>query len=49
MTIYFNRLLYINVMKKEKLTKQEIWNATRPNVYKSKKNYTRKPKHKNKY
>jgi hypothetical protein len=27
-------------------TIQEIWMATRPNVYKSKKRYTRKTKHK---
>ena len=26
---------------------QEIWMATRPSVQKSKKTYTRKPKHKN--
>lgn len=30
------------------LTIQEIWKATRPVVYKSKKTYNRKPKHKNK-
>jgi len=35
-------------MKKIILTQQEIWAATRPNVYKSKKAYIRKPKHKNK-
>ena len=27
------------------VTQQEIWDATRPNVYKSKKAYTRKQKH----
>jgi hypothetical protein len=30
------------------VTRQEILMATRPNVYKSKKQYTRKDKHKNK-
>ena len=35
-------------MKTIVLTQQEIWDATRPNVYKSKKAYTRKPKHKKK-
>lgn len=35
-------------MKKIVVTQQEIWMATRPNVYKSKKTYTRKNKHKNK-
>ena len=37
-------------MKLEKIevTLQEIRMATRPNVYKSKKAYTRKSKHKNK-
>lgn len=29
-----------------KLTLQEIWAASRPNVYKNKKKYTRKSKHK---
>ena len=29
-----------------KLTLQEIWAATRPNVYQNKKKYTRKSKHK---
>ena len=33
-------------MKKIEVTQQEIWNATRPNVYKNKKKYTRKNKHK---
>ena len=28
------------------ITMQEIWQATRPNVYKNKKKYTRKAKHK---
>jgi len=35
-------------LKKIVVTQQEIWAATRPNVYKNKKKYTRKPKHKNK-
>ena len=35
-------------MKKIVVTKQEIWDATRPNVYKSKKKYRRKKKHKKK-
>jgi hypothetical protein len=33
-------------MKKIEVTQQEIWDATRPNVYKNKKKYTRKNKHK---
>jgi len=33
-------------MKEIVLTKEEIWQATRPNIYKNKKKYTRKPKHK---
>jgi len=32
-------------MKKIVLTQQEIWAATRPNIFKSKKTYTRKKKH----
>jgi hypothetical protein len=35
-------------MKKIELTMNEIWLATRPSIQKSKKNYTRKTKHKNK-
>lgn len=35
-------------MKTIQVTIQEIRMATRPNVYKSKKNYTRKNKHKSK-
>lgn len=35
-------------MKTVELTMKEIWQATRPSVQKSKKNYTRKVKHKNK-
>jgi len=36
-------------MKLEKITvtQQEIFMATRPNVYRNKKKYTRKDKHKN--
>jgi hypothetical protein len=34
--------------EKIELTLQEIWAATRPNVYKSKKTYSRKDKHKKK-
>jgi hypothetical protein len=33
-------------MEKIEITMQEIWQATRPIVQKSKKNYTRKKKHK---
>lgn len=32
-------------MKKIEVTIQEIWMATRPNIYKNKKKYTRKTKH----
>lgn len=35
-------------MEKIEVTLQEILAATRPNVYKNKKKYTRKKKHKNK-
>ena len=35
-------------MKKIEITYNEIRQATRPNVFRSKKNYTRKTKHKNK-
>lgn len=43
-----------NVMKKEKkkemkkieVTMQEIWQVTKPVIYKNKKKYTRKDKHK---
>jgi len=34
-------------LKKIVVTQQEIWDGTRPNVYKNKKKYTRKTKHKN--
>jgi hypothetical protein len=34
-------------MKTIEVTLQEIQMATRPNVYRNKKKYTRKPKHKN--
>ena len=33
-------------MKKIKITQQEIWDASRPNVHKNKKKYIRKKKHK---
>lgn len=33
-------------LQKTEFTIQEIWQAMRGNVYKSKKQYTRKPKHK---
>lgn len=33
-------------MKQVELTMQEIWQATRKSVHKSKKNYNRKAKHK---
>jgi hypothetical protein len=39
-------LSYINGMKAIQLTQNEINQATRPNVYRSKKHYTRKSKHK---
>jgi len=35
-------------MKKIELSMNEIWQATRPSIQKSKKSYTRKQKHKNK-
>lgn len=35
-------------LQKVELTIQEIWQAMRGNVYKNKKKYTRKKKHKNK-
>lgn len=36
-------------MKTESLTLQEIWAATRPNVYKTKKQYKRKSRNNKKY
>ena len=36
-------------MKTIEVTIQEIWQVTRPVIQKSKKTYTRKQKHKNKY
>ncbi len=36
-------------MKKIQITYQEIKMATRPNVYRNRKKYTRKLKHKNRY
>ena len=38
----------LEIMKQVELTIQEIWQATRPTIQKSKKSYTRKQKHKNK-
>lgn len=35
-------------MKTIEITMQEIWNSTRPSIHKSKKNYSRKEKHKKK-
>ncbi len=37
----------LEIMKQVELTIQEIWQATRPIVHKSKKSYSRKRKHKN--
>lgn len=39
----------MKTLEKITVTQQEIWMATRPNVYRNKKKYTRKSKHKNKY
>lgn len=39
----------MNKLEKITVTQQEIWAATRPNVYRNKKKYTRKSKHKEKY
>ena len=33
------------ILKQVVLTQQEIWDAMKPNVHKSKKTYTRKQKH----
>lgn len=33
------------IMKKIEVTMQEIWQATKPVIYKNKKKYTRKTKH----
>lgn len=41
------QLLKNTTMKTIEVTMQEIWMATRPIVQKSKKDYTRKRKHKN--
>ena len=41
------QLLKNTTMKTIEVTMQEIWMATRPMVQKSKKDYTRKRKHKN--
>jgi len=40
--------VYLRQMKTIEVTVQEIRMATRPNVYKNKKKYTRKDKHRNK-
>ena len=43
---YICRLITnIRGMKITVLTLQERWQATRPNIYKNKKKYARKPKH----
>ena len=43
------RLLHIYMkMKKVKITIKELYDAMRPNVYRNKKKYTRKSKHKKK-
>ena len=34
------------IMKKVKIEQQDIWDASRPNIHKNKKKYTRKKKHK---
>jgi hypothetical protein len=36
-------------MKKIEITMQEIWQATKPVIFKNKKKYTRKSKHKSKH
>lgn len=38
-----------NKLKEVILTLQEVRDATRPNIYKNKKKYTRKNKHKDRY
>jgi hypothetical protein len=38
-----------NKMKTIEVTQQEINQATRPNVYRNRKKYTRKDKHRNKF
>ena len=50
--VHVSSILTTSTMKNNKLntktfTIQEIWMSTRPNVYNSKKKYTRKSKHKN--
>ena len=42
----FQYIKKIKVMKTIQITQDEIRMATRPNVYRSKKHYTRKSKHK---
>jgi hypothetical protein len=42
-------LSYIElIMKTIEITQEEIYQATRPNVYRNRKKYTRKDKHRNK-
>ncbi len=42
-------LSYIEIkMKTIEVTQEEIYQATRPNVYRNRKKYTRKSKHRNK-
>ena len=42
-------LSYIKIkMKTITITQEEIYQATRPNVYRNRKKYTRKSKHRNK-
>lgn len=38
--------LKTKIMEKIEVTMQEIWQATRPIIYKNKKKYSRKDKHK---
>ena len=33
-------------IRKVEITQQDIWDASRPNIHKNKKKYTRKKKHK---
>jgi hypothetical protein len=42
-------LSYIElIMKTIEVTQEEIYQATRPNIYRNRKKYTRKDKHRNK-
>ena len=38
--------VYLNIMKTIQTSMKEIYDAMRPNVYRNKKKYTRKKKHK---